>query len=146
MANVCLFNTISITSCSKACMTSTYVDLCILEALLQIFIDCLIRDLTNQGKIRHPDFLLLRALKHRFSHFWLSPSIICSFDGCGVFSSTGAFCDPLFPPDSQSAGRQRITWPAHAPFRCPSSSYFAGTCVDRVKDIKSPRIHSPTAL
>lgn len=117
-----------------ACMLSTYIDLRILEALLQIFIDCLVRDFTDQGKVRHPDLFLLRAFEHSFSHLWLSPSIICSFDGCGVFSSTGAFCNPLFPPDGQSAGRKRIKWPAHAPFCCPSCSYFTGNCVDRVKD------------
>lgn len=79
---------------------STYIDLCVLEALLQILIDCLIRDFADQGKVRDADFLFLRALKYRFSNFWLPPPIFCSFDGCRLFLSAGAFCDPLFPSKS----------------------------------------------
>ncbi len=57
-------------------LSSTYVDLRILETFLQIFIDCLIGNFADQSKVRNPDFLLFRALKHRFSNFWLPPAII----------------------------------------------------------------------
>lgn len=76
---------------------STYIDLCILKALLQILINCLVGDLADQGKVRHSNFLFLRALKYRFSNFRLPSSIVCALGGCQFFLAAGAFCDSLFP-------------------------------------------------
>jgi hypothetical protein len=43
---------------------STHVDFAILEALLQILVDCLIRHFANQCQVRDSDFLLLGALEN----------------------------------------------------------------------------------
>jgi hypothetical protein len=42
---------------------STHVDFALLEALLQILVDSLVRDLADQREIRHSDFLLLGGLE-----------------------------------------------------------------------------------
>jgi hypothetical protein len=42
---------------------STHVNFSILEALLQILVDSLVRDFANQGEIRDSDFLLFGALE-----------------------------------------------------------------------------------
>lgn len=99
---VCIV-TISITPCSSTSCASTDIDLGILKALLQILINCLIRNFADQGKVRHADFFLLRALKHRFSNFRLPSPIICPFRGCQIFLSAGAFCNTLVPWTS-------VTW------------------------------------
>jgi hypothetical protein len=45
-------------------MANVGVYLGILEALLQVVVDGLVRDLADKREIRHSDFLLLRCLEH----------------------------------------------------------------------------------
>lgn len=52
---------------------ASYIDLGILEALLQIVVDSFIGDLTYEGKIRHSNLFLLRRLKNCLPHLRLSP-------------------------------------------------------------------------
>lgn len=44
----------------------SYVYFAILESLLQVVVDCLVGNLTDQSKIRNPDFLLLGCIESRF--------------------------------------------------------------------------------
>jgi hypothetical protein len=67
-------------------MKGPYVDLCILESLLQILIYCFVRDLADQCKIRNPDFLLLGGIECRLFDIWFAaarssrtPTTIMSF-------------------------------------------------------------------
>ena len=75
---------------------STYINLSILKPLLQIVIDSLIRDLTDQRKIRHADLLLLCALKHRFPDLRLASSAAAGRLGItGFLLAAGALRDRL---------------------------------------------------
>lgn len=76
MPDICLHTIISILLRPRFCtaVRPTYVDLRILKALLQIVIDRLIRDLADQGEIRHSNLLLLGTLEHRLLNLGLPPA------------------------------------------------------------------------
>jgi hypothetical protein len=68
------------------CMRGPYIDLCVLESLLQILIYCFVRDLADQCKIRNPYFLLLGGIECRLLDIWFAaarssgtPTTIMSF-------------------------------------------------------------------
>jgi hypothetical protein len=69
---------------------STHVYLAILEALFQIVVDGLVRNLADQGEIRDSDFLLLGGLKDGLLcelRLWLSSSTSRS-----ILFAPGALC------------------------------------------------------
>ena len=82
---------------SPARRHSTHVDFCILEPLLQIVIDSLVRYLADKGEIRDPNLLFLRALKHGFSDLRLPSSLPSTslFGTWSILPPSCAFCDPL---------------------------------------------------
>jgi len=71
---------------------ATDIDLPICESLLQVLIDSLIRDLADQGKIRHANFLLLRAFKDSLADLALRAA---SCRGRGILIATCALCHRL---------------------------------------------------
>ena len=72
----------------------TYVNFRILESLLEILVDRLIRDLANECQIGHSNFLLLRALKDSLPHSLRLCAIAASLAGL-IFPPTRAFRDTL---------------------------------------------------
>ena len=76
---------------------STHVDFCILEPLLQVVIDSLVRYLADKSEIRDPNLFLLRALKHGFSDLGLPSSLPSTslFGTWSILPPSSAFCDAL---------------------------------------------------
>jgi hypothetical protein len=72
MANVCL-PTLLATFASTPLRGSrlTYIDLSILKSLLQILIDGLVGDFTQQSEIRNSDLLLFRGIIGGLLNVWL---------------------------------------------------------------------------
>lgn len=81
MANICLQNRSAqihgITSSAPGRRSQTHVDLSILETDLQVLIDCLIRNLADQGKIRNSDLLLSCRIECRLPNIWLASAGLC---------------------------------------------------------------------
>lgn len=55
-----------------------YIDLSVLESLLQIVVDGFVRDLTDQSKIRNPNLLLLCGIKGSLLDVRLAAARCCS--------------------------------------------------------------------
>jgi len=95
MANVCL--RLVSTSAHQtfqlpAIGETTDIYLSIGEPLLQVLIDSLIRDLANQGKIRHTNFLLLCAFEYGLADL---PLRAASCGRRGILIATCALCHRL---------------------------------------------------
>lgn len=81
----------------------TDVNLSIRKSLLQVLVDSLIRNLANQGKIRHADFLLLCAFEDSLADLTLRAA--CR-GGRGILVATCALCHRLVR-NGMSAGDPR---------------------------------------
>ena len=75
-------------------MADISVDFCSFEALLQIIVDRLVRNLADERKVRNSDFLLLRALELGFLNIRPSPTAL-GLRRALVLLATCALCDRL---------------------------------------------------
>lgn len=130
-------------------MLGAYVDLAILEALLQVVIDGLVGNLADQSKIRHSDLLLLGRLECRLLDLGLAAGRLC---GSRVLLSSRAFGYGLQTQVSgwaQSGRESSYHLPWWALFNGAAVSCSCIVCGasagERCKDFKE-RIESPDVL
>lgn len=83
-------------------MQRAYIDLAILESLLQIVVDSLVGDLANKGEIRDSNFLLLGRLEGCLLNLRLSAGG-SGLRGGSILLSSSSFSDGLWA-SSQTIG------------------------------------------
>lgn len=73
---------------------NAYVDLPMLEPLLQVVIYRFVRDLADECEVGHADFFLLGALEDGLANLWLGPASSLWLSG-RILLTTGSFSDSL---------------------------------------------------